>query len=91
MKTPISLRLLYLNFGHFIDHMLMLIFAKAAFSAGIDFGLGKEGAYAEMIFYGIPNFLFIGLIIGIFSIHPTKIAPTNIPAIGFIPPIPSVC
>ena len=60
MKTPISLRLLYLNFGHFIDHMLMLIFAKAAFSAGIDFGLGKEGAYAEMIFYGIPSLVLFG-------------------------------
>ena len=60
MKNPISLRLLYLNFGHFIDHMLMLIFAKAAFSAGIDFGLGKEGAYAEMIFYGIPSLVLFG-------------------------------
>ena len=60
MKNPISLRLLYLNFGHFIDHMLMLIFAKAAFSAGIDFGLGKDGAYAEMIFYGIPSLVLFG-------------------------------
>ncbi|SVC59094.1 uncharacterized protein METZ01_LOCUS311948, partial [marine metagenome] len=41
MINQISLRLLYLNFGHFIDHMLVLIFAKAAFSAGIDFGFGK--------------------------------------------------
>ncbi len=38
----------------------MLIFAKAAFSAGIDFGLGKEGAYAEMIFYGIPSLVLFG-------------------------------
>ena len=60
MINPISLRLLYLNFGHFTDHMLMLIFAKAAFSAGIDFGFGKDGAYAEMLFYGIPSLVLFG-------------------------------
>jgi len=60
MINQISLRLLYLNFGHFTDHMLMLIFAKAAFSAGIDFGFGKDGAYAEMIFYGIPSLVLFG-------------------------------
>ena len=54
------MRLLYLNFGHFIDHMLILIFAKAAFSAGIDFGFGKDGAYAEMLFYGIPSLVLFG-------------------------------
>ena len=40
--------------------MLMLIFAKAAFSAGIDFGFGKDGAYAEMIPYGIPSLVLFG-------------------------------
>ncbi len=60
MINKISLRLLYLNFGHFIDHMLILIFAKAAFSAGIDFGFGKDGAYAEMLFYGIPSLVLFG-------------------------------
>ena len=35
--------------------MLMLIFAKAAFSAGLAFGLAEDGAYAEMIPYGIPS------------------------------------
>ena len=60
MINPISLRLFYLNFGHFTDHMLMLIFAKAAFSAGIDFGFGKDGAYAEMIPYGIPSLVLFG-------------------------------
>ena len=54
------MRLLYLNFGHFTNHMLMLIFAKAAFSAGIDFGFGKDGAYAEMIPYGIPSLVLFG-------------------------------
>ncbi|MDP6442029.1 MAG: MFS transporter [Candidatus Poseidoniia archaeon] len=40
--------------------MLVLIFAKAAFSAGIDFGFGKDGAYAEMLFYGIPSLVLFG-------------------------------
>ncbi|MED5435784.1 MAG: MFS transporter [SAR324 cluster bacterium] len=40
--------------------MLILIFAKAAFSAGIDFGFGKDGAYAEMLFYGIPSLVLFG-------------------------------
>ncbi len=44
-----SLRLLFLNVGHFADHLFMLIFAKAAFSAGLAFGLAEDGAYAEMI------------------------------------------
>ena len=60
MINPISLRLLYLNFGHFTDHMLILIFAKAAFSAGIDFELGKNGAYADMIPYGITSLVLFG-------------------------------
>jgi len=38
----------------------MLIFAKAAFSAGIDFGFGKDGAFAEMISYGIPSLVLFG-------------------------------
>ena len=60
MINPISLRLFFLNFGHFTDHMLMLIYAKAAFSAGIEFGFGKNGAYAEMILYGIPSLVLFG-------------------------------
>ncbi|NQU60457.1 MAG: MFS transporter [Rhodospirillales bacterium] len=38
----------------------MLIFAKAAFSAGLSFGLAKEGAYAEMIPYGVPALILFG-------------------------------
>ncbi len=53
-------RLLFLNVGHFADHMFMLIFAKAAFSAGLDFGLAKDGAYAEMIPYGVPSMVLFG-------------------------------
>jgi len=53
-------RLLFLNAGHFVDHLFMLIFAKAAFSAGLSFGLAKDGAYAEMIPYGIPALILFG-------------------------------
>ena len=55
-----SLRLLFLNLGHFVDHLFMLIFAKAAFSAGLAFGLAADGAYAEMIPYGIPSLVLFG-------------------------------
>ncbi|MCH7865952.1 MAG: MFS transporter [Proteobacteria bacterium] len=40
--------------------MFMLIFAKAAFSAGLAFGLAKDGAYAEMIPYGVPALVLFG-------------------------------
>ena len=53
------LRLLYLNVGHFIDHMMMLIFAKAAFDAGRSFGLGENYAYAEMLPYGMPGLILL--------------------------------
>ncbi len=53
-------RLLFLNVGHFVDHLFMLIFAKAAFSAGLAFGLAKDGAYAEMIPYGVPSLILFG-------------------------------
>tara|TARA_Y100000588_G_scaffold373756_1_gene447979 strand:+ start:1321 stop:2532 length:1212 start_codon:yes stop_codon:yes gene_type:complete len=54
------LRYLFLNLGHFADHMFMLIFAKAAVSAGLAFGLAEHGAYAEMIPYGIPALVLFG-------------------------------
>ncbi|MEE2698387.1 MAG: MFS transporter [Pseudomonadota bacterium] len=38
----------------------MLIFAKAAFSAGLSFGMARDGAYAEMIPYGIPALVLFG-------------------------------
>ncbi len=53
-------RLLFLNVGHFVDHLFMLIFAKAAFSAGLGFGLAQDGAYAEMIPYGVPSLVLFG-------------------------------
>jgi len=52
--------MLFLNVGHFADHLFMLIFAKAAFSAGLAFGLAKDGAYAEMIPYGVPSLVLFG-------------------------------
>lgn len=57
LRSP---RLLFLNVGHFVDHMCMLIFAKAAFTAGLAFGLAPDGAYAEMIPYGIPSLVLFG-------------------------------
>ncbi len=55
-----NVRLLFINIGHFVDHLFMLIFAKAAFSAGLSFGLASDGAYAEMIPYGIPSLILFG-------------------------------
>ncbi len=55
-----NLRFLFLNLGHFADHLFMLIFAKAAVSAGLAFGLAQNGAYAEMIPYGIPALILFG-------------------------------
>jgi MFS family permease len=50
------LRFLFLNLGHFIDHLFMLIFAKAAFDAGKAWGLG----YDDMIVYGTPAAVLFG-------------------------------
>ncbi len=55
-----KMRLLFLNFGHFTDHLFMLIFAKAAVSAGLAFGMAADGAYAEMIPYGVPSLILFG-------------------------------
>jgi len=60
MRVTISPEFTYINIGHFLDHMIMLIFAKAAFSIGIDFGLLKDSAFAEMISYGIPALVLFG-------------------------------
>lgn len=50
------LRYLFLNLGHFVDHLFMLIFAKAAYDAGKAWGLG----YDEMIVYGTPAAILFG-------------------------------
>jgi len=47
---------LYLNIGHLLDHFMMLIFAKAAFDAGREFGL----SYEEIIVYGTLGVVLFG-------------------------------
>ena len=47
---------IFLNISHFLDHFMMLIFAKAAYDAGKYFGL----SYDEIIFYATLGFIFFG-------------------------------
>ena len=47
---------IYINIGHFLDHFMMLIFAKAAFDAGRHFGL----SYDEIIIYGTLGLFLFG-------------------------------
>ena len=47
---------MYINIGHFLDHFIMLIFAKAAFDAGRHFGL----SYDEIIIYGTLGLFLFG-------------------------------
>ena len=47
---------IFLNISHFLDHFMMLIFAKAAFDASKYFGL----SYDEIIFYATFGFIFFG-------------------------------
>lgn len=47
---------IFLNISHFLDHFMMLIFAKAAYDAGIYFGL----SYEEIIFFGTLGFICFG-------------------------------
>ena len=49
---------LYLNIGHLLDHFMMLIFAKAAFDAGREFGL----SYEEIIIYGTLGVVLFGAV-----------------------------
>ena len=48
----------FINFSHFIDHFIMLIFAKAAYDAGKYFNL----SYDEIIIYGVFGFVLFGAI-----------------------------
>ena len=45
-----------LNISHFLDHFVMLIFAKAAFDSAIFFGI----KYAEIILYGTLGLILFG-------------------------------
>ena len=47
---------IYINISHFLDHFIMLIFAKAAFDAGRHFGF----TYDEIIVYGAVGFILFG-------------------------------
>jgi MFS family permease len=53
-----QIKFLYLNLGHFLDHLFMLVFATvAALRLNIEWGLG----YAELIPYATPGFIAFGL------------------------------
>ena len=47
---------IYINISHFLDHFMMLIFAKAAYDAGRHFGF----SYDEIIVYGAVGFVLFG-------------------------------
>ncbi|XDZ62415.1 MFS transporter [Alphaproteobacteria bacterium LSUCC0396] len=47
---------IYINISHFLDHFIMLIFAKAAYDAGRYFGF----TYDEIIVYGAIGFVLFG-------------------------------
>ena len=47
---------IWLNIGHFLDHFIMLVFAKAAYDAGRHFGM----SYEEIIVYGVAGFVLFG-------------------------------
>lgn len=52
------LRILLLNAGHFIDHLVMLVFATvAALALTREWGLG----YGELVPYATPGFVAFGL------------------------------
>ena len=47
---------IYINISHFLDHFIMLIFAKAAYDAGRYFGF----SYDEIIIFGAIGFVLFG-------------------------------
>jgi MFS family permease len=49
---------IYLNISHFLDHFIMLIFAKSAYDAGRHFGM----SYDEIIIYGMAGFILFGAV-----------------------------
>lgn len=52
-----KLNLLFMNVGHFLDHLFVLIFATAALRLTTDWGL----SYAELIPYATPGFIAFGV------------------------------
>ena len=47
---------IFLNISHFLDHLIMLIFAKAAYDAASYFKL----TYEDFIIYGVFGFVLFG-------------------------------
>lgn len=50
-------RFLFLNVGHFLDHLFILVFATAALRLMTDWGM----SYSELIPYATPGFVAYGL------------------------------
>ena len=65
---------IYLNISHFVDHFIMLIFAKAAYDAGIEFGLG----YEEIIIFGLLGFILFGAMAPIAAILADKFSRSTL-------------
>jgi len=53
-----QIRFLYLNLGHFLDHLFMLVFATVA---ALHLGSEWELNYAELIPYATPGFIAFGV------------------------------
>lgn len=51
------LRLVFMNIGHFLDHLFVLIFATAALRLSMEWGM----SYAELIPYATPGFIAFGI------------------------------
>lgn len=51
------LEFLFLNVGHFLDHLFLLVFATAALRLTMDWGL----TYAQLIPYATPAFIAFGM------------------------------
>ncbi len=51
------LSFVFMNVGHFLDHLFVLIFATAALRLSSDWGL----SYAELIPYATPGFIAFGI------------------------------
>ena len=52
----LTLRTLFLNFAHFLDHLVMLIYATAVISIALEFGK----TYGEILVFATPGFLLFG-------------------------------
>ena len=66
-----QVKFLYLNLGHFLDHLFMLVFASvAALRLNSEWGM----SYAELIPYATPGFIPSRLHLS--AIHPANMAQT---------------